>query len=537
MQQDKKIITILGVGGHGSSAYRDFITNPIYHDYKVNLVLGVDDSGGHTGEVKSIIPDMNLGIDSNFVLPVGDLRANIERFVFNLEADGEIAKQKVDAMSGAYIGNNITEFNNKCLEFCRAFNIVDESLVLDFIAFSNNYFNIYQTKTGFANKHKIGNLFLTFMFINSKLDHQAYFKRLKEFGFIPPRVFLHFIYNERLELHAENLDLGMKFESEAEVDEAKIPISPSTYRLIKSSDGEPLTTLDVELNNTEVIKAIRDSELIVLSTGSVANLFGQINLLANELRENPAIKLWLGNIATTNNEVNFTVLMTYYFSPERLGLDGIVLQMSEHEFDNLTINADNSIWVERYRKQGKTFVNIGDLIANIKKVFNYNGLTKIINLVQPILGITMAGNEIATRIPGWESLTNEERDSYKTTLEQGGIKYITTEITLFIRFFYELNHFLGNELNVVDRSARYYLIAEILKRLKLSEKEDPAAEISIYTELLTQLCISNTELQVKLEAFIQAICDNNIEIKKEELAEILPFPSLNESEESDLRLA
>lgn len=537
MQHDKKVITILGVGGHGSSAYRDFITNPIYQDYKINLILGVDDSGGHTGEVKSILPEMDLGIDTNFVLPFGDLRANIERFVFNLEPDGERAKQKVDAMSGAYVGNDINEFNNACLDFCRVFDISDESLILGFLSFCNSYFNIYQTKSDFANKHKIGNLFLTFMFINSNLHHEIFFKRLKEYGLIPPRVFLHFIYTESLELHAENLDLGMRFNSEAEVDDAKVPVSPSTYSLVKASDSQPLTAADIEVSNYPVMKAIRESEVIVLSTGSVANLFGQVNLLAEELRDSPAIKLWLGNIATTNNEVNFTVLMTYYFSPERLGLDGIVLQMSEEEFDNLTINADNSIWVERYRKQGKTFVNIGDLIANIQKVFNYNGLSRIINLVQPILGITMAGNEIATRIPGWESLSNDERDSYKTTLEQSGIKYITTEITLFIRFFYELNHFLNRELQVEERTARYYLIAEILKRLRLSEKEDPAAEISIYTELLTQTCESDTELKEKFSAFIQAISDNNPELKKEELAEILQFPHDNESNESELRLA
>ena len=84
MQGKQKVITILGVGGHGSSTYRDFVTNPLYADYKINLVLGVDDSGGHTGELQRVLPLMDINIDSHFILPFGDLRANIERFVFDL---------------------------------------------------------------------------------------------------------------------------------------------------------------------------------------------------------------------------------------------------------------------------------------------------------------------------------------------------------------------------------------------------------------------------------------------------------------------
>jgi len=536
MQGKQKVITILGVGGHGSSTYRDFVTNPLYADYKINLVLGVDDSGGHTGELQRVLPLMDINIDSHFILPFGDLRANIERFVFDLEEDDQLAKEKIDNMSGAYKGTNENEFISKCLEFFRVFGITNDVLLEKFIAFCTNYFRCYQQLDGLENKHKIGNLFLTFMYYFAGLNHEIFFNMLKELGFIPPRVFPHLLFNERLDLTAENLDLGIKFNSEEEVDEAKVPISPSTYVLKKHFSGESLTLEDIEVNNFDVIEAIRSSEMIVLSTGSVANLFGQLNVLADELKASSAIKLWLGNIATTNNEVNFTVLLTYYFSPERLGLDGIVLQMSEAEFDNLTINANDSTWVELYRKQGKTFVNIGDLMSNIHQVFNYNGLAKIINLVQPVLGIGTAGTEVAERIPGWESLTPEERENYKSTLEQGGIKYITTEMTTFIRFFYEFNNFLNVELGISDRSTRYYLISELLKRLRLSEKEDPAAEISIYTELLAKSVATVAELRVKCIKLVEVICDNNPEVNKGELAEILQFPTFNKSDE-ELRLA
>lgn len=522
---DSKVITILGVGGHGSSAYRDLVTNPAYNQYKINLILGADDCGGHTGELQKILPLMGLGIDGNSVIPMGDLRANIERFVFDLEGNNDLAKQKLDQMSGAYTGNSIDEFIAYCIEFCRVFNIYNDQLVENFLGFSRKYFRVYQLTEGLKNKHKIGNLFLTFLFYYSGFNHEAFFSYLKELGFIPPRVFPHFIYSERLNLKGANLDLGIEFSSEAEIDEAKVPISPSTYTLVKSSNGEPLTIEDLEQSHPVVISAIRESGLIVMSTGSVANLFGQLNVLAPELRSNPALKIWLGNIATTNNEVNFTVLLTYYYSPERLGLDGVALQMSELEFDNITINAEDSTWVERYRKQGKTFVNIADLLGNVRQVFNYNGMAKTVNLVQPVLGITVAGNDIATRIPGWESLTNEEKEIYKAMLEQAGIKYVTTEVTLFLRFFYELNYYLSYELQIFERSKRYSIIATLLQELRMSEKEDPS-EIALYTEILSKRIQTIDEVKVKTERFLACIKEYNPNSKVEVLSELLiPFES------------
>lgn len=484
MAENKKV-TILGVGGHGSAAYRDLITNPDYQDYEIHTILGVDDSGGHTGILQRILPLMDLEVDTSKFVPIGDLRANIERFVFDTCSDPALAKLHIDVMSGAYKGSDINEFIKYCLEFCTVFNITDDKLIEGFISFCTKYLNVYNQTESAETKHKIGNLFLTYLLYKVGMDHQKFFEFLREKGFIPPRVFPHFLFNEALTLSARNLDTNLEYIGEEKVDEATLPISPSTYSLVRKN-GKPLTIEDIQSDHPETIEAIKASELIVLSTGSIANLFGQLNTLAPELREHDGMKVWLGNFSTTRNEAPFVVLATYYYAEDLLGLDGVLLQMSEAAFDNLTINAENSVWVEKYRKQGKIFGNITDLMTSIKMVFNHNGLAKVVNLVQPVLGITVAGENIATRVPGWNNLLEDEKEKYKVMLEQGGIKHVSTEITIFVQFFYELHSFLKFDLGIENREERYYVISELLRVLNLAEKENPAEEVKHYLEILKE---------------------------------------------------
>jgi len=481
----KKIITILGVGGHGSSAYNQLTTDSKYKDHQIHLVLGTDDSGGHTGVLQRVLPNMGLDIETYKIVPMGDLKANIGRYVFHLSKDKQEGKLKLDQMVAAYKGTNIKEFIEHCTEFCKILKIEKKELYAkDFIKFCKNYFEVFTEIEASEPNHKIGNLFLTFLFINKNCNHEEFFKELRSLKMLPAQVFPHFIYSEVLELRGKNLDTGIEFVSESEVDSAKLPISPSTYKLVKQSDNSVLTLKDINSNHTEIINILQQSELIVLSTGSIANLFAQLNVLAPLLQILDSTKVWLGNFARTSNESEFVVLVTYYYSHEHLGLDGIVLQMSESAFDNLTINANDSTWVEKYRKQGKTFVNITDLMISIKKVFNYNGLLKVTNLVQPVLGITAAGDTIAARIPGWNSLNATDQEIYKTALEQGGIKHVSLEVTMFIEFFYYLHMFLKEELGIKVKDERYQIISELLSSLELDKKQDFQKEISEYIKVL-----------------------------------------------------
>lgn len=511
--QNKKVLTIIGVGGHGSSAYRDLVTNPAYSDYKIHLILGADDCGGHTGELQRVLP--YIGINQNTIIPMGDLRANLERFVFDLETDNQVAKAKLDCMNSSYSEDDINEFIQKCIEFCNVFNVGNQVLKEGFIEFCIQYFRAYNSlklspESGvhdLKGKHKIGNLFLTYLYQYTGLSQESFFVLLKELGFIPQRVFMHFIANERLTLKGGNLDTGITYNSEAEIDIAQLPISPSTYSLHRTSDDTPIDCEYLATSNPRIIEVLGESEIIVYSTGSVGNLFGQINLLAPILKEHLGLKVWLGNIANTSNEVLFSVLLTYYFGKETLGLDGIVLQMSELDFDSLTIKAPTSNWVEQYRKQGKVFVSINALLQNIRQVFNTNGLAKVINLVVPAMGVTIASDQIEARIPEWSSLTEGQQDAYKTMLELAGIKYITSEVSIFIRFFYALNHLFNFELRIIDRETRYNLIAQFLRVLVLAEKEEPTCEIAMYLEILE----SELEPIKKIHSFINEVQKSNPE--------------------------
>lgn len=511
--KDKKIITILGVGGHGSSAYTQLTTDAKYKDFQIHLVLGTDDSGGHTGVLQRVIPNMNLGIDANKILPMGDLKTNIGRFVYNLSKNKEEGKEKINQMISSYKGNDEEEFLEYCSNFCKVYKLNDKNFVGEFQNFCKNYFITFnQTEVSEPN-HKIGNLFLTFLFIKNNLNHQTFFDALKKLKLIPKQVCLHFLYSEILELNGTNLDTGISYKSEAEVDSAKLPISPSTYKLIKLSDGTTLTLKDISSNHNEIIEILNKSELVVLSTGSIANLFAQLNVLAPLLQILECTKLWLGNFARSSNEAEFVVLVTYYYSHEHLGLDGVVLQMNESSFDNLTINAKDSTWVEKYRKQGKTFVNITDLMTSINKVFNYNGLIKVTNLVQPILGITAAGETIADRVPGWESLDTHTQEIYKTVLEQGGIKHVSTEVSMFIEFFYHLHVLLKQDLDIKTKDERYQKIAELLNLLQLNKKENFKQEINEYINVLTA---KNSK-----EGFIKAVVEFNKDLKMTVLQDLL----------------
>lgn len=503
--KDNKIITILGVGGHGSSAYTQLTTDKKYRDYQIHLVLGTDDSGGHTGVLQRVLPKMNLNIEAHKVLPMGDLKSNIGRYVFNLSEDKEEGKQKLDQMVSAYKGTNLKEFLEKCFEFCKIYELNSNLYNKEFIEFCKNYFETFSETENSEPNHKIGNLFLTFLFINKGFNHEDFFSELRNLKLLPPQVFPHFLYSEVLELRGKNFDTGIEFISEAEVDDAKLPISPSSYKLVKLSDHSVLTLKDINSNHLEIINILQQSELVVLSTGSIANLFAQLNVLSPLLQILDCTKVWLGNFARSSNESEFVVLVTYYYSHEHLGLDGIVLQMNESSFDNLTINANDSTWVEKYRKQGKTFVNITDLMTSIKKVFNYNGLLKVTNLVQPVLGITAAGDSIAERIPGWDSLSTSKKETYKSVLEQGGIKHVSLEVTMFIEFFYYLHLFLKNELNVQIKDERYQKIAELLNLLQLDKKENLQHEINEYIKVLTT---PNSK-----EEFVKAITEFNKDLK------------------------
>lgn len=52
----QKSITVIGVGGHGSNAYIKLLTD--YPDYAINLIIGSDDSGGHTGFLQKKLQTM-----------------------------------------------------------------------------------------------------------------------------------------------------------------------------------------------------------------------------------------------------------------------------------------------------------------------------------------------------------------------------------------------------------------------------------------------------------------------------------------------
>lgn len=499
-----KVITILGVGGHGSSAMDDLLTRQTVNQYELNsdteldeihLVLGVDDSGGHTGWLYKVLSQLDLGINPNQLLPMGDLRSIIERFLFYTRGDEASRK-----MGERYKGTDTAEFIGACVDFCNQIGFVDPDFCEGFIGFCKRYFNKFK-ELGFdpAVKHSIGNLFLAFIHIQKGLDINKFFAELKNLGLIPENIHPHFFYNKRLTLEATNLNTGLKFVTEEAVDEAQIHMGPGTYKLIDEEVGEAIGIAEIERNHPELLEVMQRSEAIVFSTGSIANLFGQLNVLAPYLKEYPGLILWLGNIARTRNEADFVDLLLFFLTG--LHLEGVVMQMNENDFKNLTMGGTD--WVERYRDQGKEFVNIPSMNTAITQSLNYNGFTQTKNLVQPVLGVTIASQTIRDRIPGWDSLTPDEQEELKVRLGTGGIKYITNEVTLFIDFFYELYNFLHQEVGIESRHEKYRWLSTQLGRLNFVAKED--AEINQQIAILRHIIRKEMEPIQKLQEIDLAI--------------------------------
>src|SRR5260221_2901378 len=177
----KKIITVLGVGGHGSSAYIDLLINPLYKDYDVHIVMGVEDSGGHTGLLQRVMALMTQYGDTSKYPPLGDLRSNLSRLQYYFQ--GESGDLFSNALENRYDGNDINEFLTNCEKLANLFEI-EASDVQKFLKFCQNYFESFLANKemllhGKEIQHSIGNLFLTYLYMQSNANQVEFFENLR----------------------------------------------------------------------------------------------------------------------------------------------------------------------------------------------------------------------------------------------------------------------------------------------------------------------------------------------------------------------
>lgn len=384
MSSPKKILYLV-VGGHGSQPFMDTWTDgnlEIEHD----LVFNVVDSGGHTGFLTTLFPNL---------LPLGDLRNNIANL---LELSAEKQNSKLlDEL--AHLFNQRIVFN----KFPELLKGVD--LVLDILGPGDEIRNIvnqftqeYIQKCNAMDlnqgiKHSLGNIFL------GALQNQGtdFMKRsLKDLGLIPPNLNIYFLHHERLQLIATDTK-GIRITGEAAIDVSTNPIHPSDFQLIDFK-GHKITEGDI---SQEIVNLIMESNGIFIPSGSFENSYPALALFSEYLRERHCEMLRIVNATVYGKDVTFVEEMMYLNG--KLGL-GVKFMAPNNKIE---------------------------ILNRVGEIINFVDTRLLQTAIPKIYGKYKRENKVA-------QVTPETMQEFLEQCEQLGLQMTTEEIKYFAQFIYPI---------------------------------------------------------------------------------------------------
>ncbi len=332
------------LGGHGGQPFMDwwiFGDSTISH----NILLNTVDSGGHTGIIRQLFPD---------ILPPGDLRSNIGSII---KRKGILTKNpqliKIGYSIAEEFTDNINEVEPKTIALASHIinrsDISNSKIILKTIKkFSEEY--TIRFKKRFKNtkiSHKIGNILIAALVyenqkktLDSVFDLDLINNLFKNDDLIPSNLNFYFCFNKALKLIAKDAN-GKKLNSEAEVDESKIQVHPQNLSVINTSRQQ--------VKSLQICKylesLIQKSKLVIIPTGSPANSYPYISMLKDVLKSKLIIRV--ANAVKATNDIDFISEIHYLINQLNLS----VLCLSTREWLNKTQTIFNVL--ESYAKESK----------------------------------------------------------------------------------------------------------------------------------------------------------------------------------------
>lgn len=504
MNPQKKLnVVVFGAGGSGTSVHRELLMNPAVH---VDIITGVDDSGGSTGVVTKLLEILlkfvpydklaEMGIHYRFygrpeyVLPFGDIRNNLLRIANYSQNEGLKEVAKLLDTRIPYDEDALEKIRRILRRVFEILGINEFTLELDTFtqAFLSEFFKNQQTILDDMNAESenkftslknlsIGNLLLSFIYLTSE-SQEVFFERLKQLQLIPENIDFHFLSEVRHVALARD-EFGNNHIYEHNIDEATLPMQPMEFYLCPvDSEGEPSTSYGKEgelqysiLQPDEVQPRFENifhtADVIFASTGSYANLFPQAKLFAQLVKDCEGLIMYVSNFARTKNEVDPQTAI--YWLYKILGKEFVTLLVNEDL--SLDLFSDRGIR-SSYMDQHK-FFNAGDatlvfLEDNIPNEVFRRRIFPILNLVNNSEGLVDKTGIQA----GKEFIDN-------------GIKHEPKEIadiTIFFGIMYRLL-----DIHDLSRDVKDVMFNLMLSRLGLTSFQN--SELQEYVRFLRELAM------------------------------------------------
>ena len=370
----KKII-VLNFSGHGSTTGDETILkNPTW---RFDILLNVDDSGGHTGVLNvwllhlnsqhNVITEM-FGIEDfdKYNLPVGDFRTILARW---LSKDTAAYSADISALLQTRVlispDNRDEELVlNGCkmlLKYAGLKNYTQllEHYLNEYFAFiDSTVFQKYAKKeetrgVSTIHHHSVGNLFVQFLLF---LKDGELFHYLQSIHWVPEHTFFQFIHPTRLELrgeyHAQNLEV-IKIISEKDIDGCVIPL-------------DNLYFVDPQKNRRfkTFIRPIREivwcSDAVISFAGSPANRTPVFEHFQNTLAEYDRPIIMVANAFLGSMDKPIHVQIQNIFD---MGIEPIVLTPVKNPIDYIQDHEDAFRFIQSYSDEGKTPFNTHNFYA------------------------------------------------------------------------------------------------------------------------------------------------------------------------------
>ena len=378
---------VLGFGGHGSACTVDHIINnpKILFD----IILLTCDDGGCTGRINQYFNRAINNIPKEFLqnlkpdkpaIALGDLKNNV--LVWTLRTlESSFAKK---GYSKEQIAKIQTEFK-KIFEFRTDKNNPQANLYqlkACFNSLSGYYPSLnkysgeflqvcdYYLKQIDSEPTSFGNLLLQLIY-NTSENGDEFFKELKEIGFVPKNVNLHFLLEKQMILEGKIIKDGKqeRIVSEASIDEAISPIILESY-LLRDSEGKQIDLEYLLQYNPDLIDLIRSyrqdvnnkTELknsILFPAGSISNLIPVLNILSEELKKTGVLITWISNAFRTLNEAKIEDVIDFMYSKFK-SVAFAMLGNAQHPFSYCSQELQ-----EAYLAEGKVAVSPEEVFNHI----------------------------------------------------------------------------------------------------------------------------------------------------------------------------
>lgn len=506
-------VVIFGAGGSGTSVHRELLMNPNVH---VDIITGVDDSGGSTAVVTKVLEMLlkfedypkldSMGISPRFfgrpeyVLPFGDLRNNLLRIANysqneNLKEVAKLLDSRIPYDEQTL--DRVRETLRRVFELL-GINEYTDKLDLFIQTFLSNFFehqgHILEEMNE-ESEHKlaklknlsIGNLLLSFLYLTSD-SQESFFERLKDMQLVPANIDFHFLSEIRHIAMAKD-EFGNQHIYEHNIDEATLAMQPMEFDLcVAGPDGKPsisygrdgkiqyaiLQPGDVQPRFEYIFQS---ADVIFASTGSYANMFPQAKLFADLVKKSEGLLMYVSNFARTKNEVGPHTAI--YWLYQILGREFITLLVNEEL--SLDLYVDKGIR-RSYMEQQK-FFNAGD----VTKVFLKDNIPNEIfkGRIFPILNL----------VSNTEDLVDKNSSEGPEDFIDKGIKHEPNEIANITIFFGIMYRLL--DIYEIGKDAKEILFNEMLYHLKLPSFQN--SELQEYVKFLKEIAMAGIPAESKFD--------------------------------------